>query len=87
LSETIKDDKTGEYTVIQANKDRSIDEYGNLSKAILDDLREFKQEELLNLEESIKNARLPTEDSFWHSSAVSVLCVNKGAVAMSLLHS
>ncbi len=67
MSEAIEEDKSGEYASI-INKKRlegtGVDEKGNLSKGLLDDLRDFKQDELLNLEEAIKNARLPTEDIF-----------------------
>lgn len=65
MSETLKEDKEGQFSsIVKPSDELHMDEDGNISKALIDDLREFKAEELLNLEESIKNARLPTEDLF-----------------------
>ena len=65
MSQTLYEDKDGEFTALTLNKPvYQVEENGQLSQALMDELRELKREELLNLEERIKNARLPTEDLF-----------------------
>ena len=41
---------------------------------MMDDLKEFKVEELRTLEEKVKNARLPTEDLFGISRRFCTVC-------------
>ena len=66
MSDTLKEDKDGEYSNFVVAKDLSnaVDENGRITKNMMDDLREFKRDELMNLEENINNARLPTPDMF-----------------------
>lgn len=66
MNEAIKEDQEGEYSGLfgQRGGPGRIDEEGNLGSTLIDDLREFKQDELMRLEEAILNARQPTEDLF-----------------------
>jgi hypothetical protein len=51
-----------------------MDENGQLSKALMADLKDLKYNELLNLEEKIKNSRLPTEDLFGIKRRLCTVC-------------
>ena len=65
LKDTIKEDKDGEkYGSLSLRGAASLDEYGRLSQVFKDELKELKEEELMRLEEAIKNARQPTPDIF-----------------------
>lgn len=65
MTDTLKEDKDGEeYGLLSTKVDRAIDEFGFLTAEFKNELREFKEEELIKLEESIKNARKPSEDIF-----------------------
>lgn len=66
MSETINEDKDGNYDSIITEKIKKshLDDNGLLSRDMLNDLKEFKHEVLLNLEETLKNTRVPTEDIF-----------------------
>jgi hypothetical protein len=66
MADTLKEDKEGEFSHFGTSSQnmRMVDERGRLTDAALNELREFKYNELLNLEEKIKNSRLPTEDLF-----------------------
>ena len=63
----VEEDKDGEYGGLVgggSRVSRHLDENGKLTQEFIEELRELKKEELINLEEAIKNARLPTEDTF-----------------------
>lgn len=66
MADTIKEDKDGEYArfIAPGSISKHVDDMGHLTKGMIDELREIKYVELINLEEKIKNARLPTEDIF-----------------------
>lgn len=67
MADTLQEDKDGEFSHFGSNgnqNSRVFDERGRLTEAAKSELREFKYNELLNLEEKIKNSRLPTEDFF-----------------------
>jgi hypothetical protein len=77
MSDAIKEDKDGEYAkiiVATAGGTKHLDAHGNLAKTLIDDLREFKHEELQNLEEAVKNARPPTEDLFGIKRRFCLVC-------------
>jgi hypothetical protein len=42
MTDTIKEDKDGEYGFISSKIDNPIDEYGNLTEAFKHELRELK---------------------------------------------
>lgn len=65
MKQNLEDDREGNYELIQKASDKQgLDATGKLTQEFIDDLREFKEEEMLRLEESIKNARQPSEDMF-----------------------
>lgn len=64
MTDTIKEDKHGDYHLISTKLDRALDEHGFLTQEFKDELRDFKEDELLRLEEAIKNARPPADDIF-----------------------
>ena len=77
MADTLKEDKDGEYSqFIVAGQDRYMNENGQLTQALLADLKDFKQTELMNLEEKIKNSRLPTEDLFGIKRSLCKVCEN-----------
>lgn len=77
MADTLKEDKDGEYSqFIVAGQDRYMNENGQLTQALLADLKDFKQTELINLEEKIKNSRLPAEDLFGIKRSLCKVCEN-----------
>jgi len=75
MAETIREDKEGNFSsFVVANQDKYMDEHGHLSKALMADLKDLKYNELLNLEEKIKNSRLPTEDLFGIKRRLCTVC-------------
>ena len=66
MADTLKEDNEGIFSHFGTgtNNGRLLDEKGRLTEAALRDLKDFKFNELLNLEEKIKNSRLPTDDLF-----------------------
>jgi hypothetical protein len=62
MSETIRDDKDGTFKNI-VPVEQGFDD-GRVAQTVLDDLRDFKTRQLLEFEDNMKNARLPTEDLF-----------------------
>jgi hypothetical protein len=51
-----------------------MDENGYISKGMIDDIREAKYEQLLELEEKLKTSRLPFEDLFGIKRRVCSVC-------------
>eukprot|EP00347_Sterkiella_histriomuscorum_P005365 403356888 len=79
MSDNIKEDKDGEYGLLSSKVERFLDDKGKLTQEFKDELREFKEEELINLEESIKNARQPSEDMFGIKRRFCSVCL-KGCI-------
>jgi hypothetical protein len=65
MAETLKEDRDGQYTLfVKEGQSRYLDENGFISKAMIDDIREAKYEQLMELEERLRVSRLPYEDLF-----------------------
>lgn len=75
MADTLKEDKDGKFSQFAvAGHDKYMTENGQLTQALLADLKDFKYNELLNLEEKLKNSRLPSEDLFGIKRGLCKVC-------------
>ncbi|CDW75782.1 UNKNOWN [Stylonychia lemnae] len=79
LTDTIQEDKDGEYEMISKKIDRRLDQKGKLTQEVMEELLEFKEQTLWELEEQIQNARQPSEDLFGIKRRFCTVC-EKGCI-------
>ena len=75
MADTLKEDREGQFSkFVQGVDHQYVDNTGVLSKAMLDEIRDIKQQELHDLEEKLLNSRIPAEDLFGIKRRMCTVC-------------